>query len=112
MLAQKDFGRNEARVNLVFEQPFESGADLEMEYRWQYRYRLSEVFEPGVEMYGGLGEWGEFGSFNDHEQQLGPAAYGKFRTASGAIKYEVGLLFGLTSDTPDTTARFLLEYEF
>ena len=112
LLAQKDFGRNEARVNLVFEQPLESGADLEMEYRWQYRYRLSEVFEPGVEMYGGMGEWGEFGSFNDHEQQLGPAAYGKFRTASGAIKYEVGLLFGLTDDTPDTTARFMLEYEF
>jgi high-affinity iron transporter len=112
LLAQKDFGRNEARVNLVFEQPLESGADLEMEYRWQYRYRFSEVFEPGVEMYGGMGEWGEFGSFNDHEQQLGPAAYGKFRTASGAIKYEVGLLFGLTDDTPDTTARFMLEYEF
>jgi high-affinity iron transporter len=112
LLAQKDFGRNEARVNLVFEQPLESGADLEMEYRWQYRYRLDERFEPGIEMYGGLGEWGEFGSFNDHEQQLGPAMYGKVRTASGAFKYEAGLLFGLNDETPDATVRFLLEYEF
>ena len=32
MLAQKDFGRNEARMNLAFEQPLESGADLEMGY--------------------------------------------------------------------------------
>jgi len=112
LLGQKDFGRNEVRVNLVFEQPLESGADLEMEYRWQYRYRLSERFEPGIEMYGGAGEWGEFGSFDDHEQQLGPAAYGKFRTTDGAIKYELGLLFGLTQQTPDTTVHFLLEYEF
>jgi FTR1 family protein len=112
LLGQKDFGRNEVRLNFVFEQPLESGADLEMEYRWQYRYRLSERFEPGIEMYGGAGEWGEVGSFDDHEQQLGPAAYGKFRTADGAIKYELGLLFGLTEQTPDTTVRFLLEYEF
>lgn len=112
LLGQKDFGANEVRVNLVFEQELESGADLEMEYRWQYRYRLDERFEPGVEMYGGLGEWGEFGSFDDHEQQLGPAMFGKFRTAGGAIKYELGLLFGLTDETPDTTLRFLLEYEF
>jgi FTR1 family protein len=112
LLGQKDFGQNEVRVNLVFEQALESGADLEMEYRWQYRYRLDERFEPGIEMYGGLGEWGEFGSFDDHEQQLGPAMFGKFRTATGAIKYELGLLFGLTNDTPDTTLRFLLEYEF
>lgn len=112
LLGQKDFGANEVRVNLVFEQELESGADLEMEYRWQYRYRLDERFEPGIEMYGGLGEWGEFGSFDDHEQQLGPAMFGKFRTAGGAIKYELGLLFGLTDETPDTTVRFLLEYEF
>jgi high-affinity iron transporter len=112
LLGQKDFGRNEARVNLVFEQPLASGAELEMEYRWQYRYRLSERFEPGIEMYGGAGEWGEFGSFDDHEQQLGPAAFGKVRTADGAFKYEVGLLFGLTDVTPDATVRFLLEYEF
>jgi high-affinity iron transporter len=112
LLAQKDFGRNEARVNLVFEQPLENGADLEMSYRWQYRYRLDEGFEPGLEMYGGLGDWGNAGAFNDHEQQLGPAMYGRFHTREGAFKYELGLLFGLTDVTPDTTVRFLLEYEF
>jgi high-affinity iron transporter len=112
LLGQKDFGHNEVRLNFIFEQPLESGADLEMEYRWQYRYRLGERFEPGIEMYGGAGEWGEVGSFNDHEQQVGPAAFGKFRTQDGAFKYELGLLFGLTDETPDTTLRFLLEYEF
>jgi hypothetical protein len=38
--------------------------------------------------------------------------FGKFRTTGGAFKYELGLLFGLTSATPGTTVRFLVEYEF
>jgi FTR1 family protein len=112
LLAQKDVGRHEARVNLTFERPFTGDADTEMGYAWQYRYRLGEKFEPGLEMYGGLGDWGGMGSFDDHEQQIGPAAFGKLRTAAGAFKYEVGLLFGLNDSTPDTTLRFLLEYEF
>lgn len=113
LLGQKDFDRSELRVNLLFEQELTSGGELEWEYRWQYRYRLQESLEPGIEMYGGLGEWGEFGSFSDHEQQLGPAMYGKLRAdAHGAFRYEAAVLFGLTGETPDTTVRLLLEYEF
>lgn len=112
LLAQKDFDRHEARVNLIFERDLASGAETEMEYAWQYRYRLDERFEPGVEMYGGLGDWGHMGSFNDHEQQVGPACFGKLRTASGAWKYEAAALFALNDHTPDTTLRFMIEYEF
>ncbi|MFO1406671.1 MAG: FTR1 family protein [Steroidobacteraceae bacterium] len=112
LLGQKDWGRNEVRVNLVFEQELEDDADLEVEYRWQYRYRLDERFEPGVEMYGGAGDWGDLGNFDEHEQQLGPGLYGKFRTSDGAVKYELALLFGLTDQTPDETLRFMVEYEF
>jgi len=112
LLAQKDFDRHEARVNLIFERELTGGADTEMEYAWQYRYRLGERFEPGIEMYGGLGDWGHTGSLSDHEQQVGPACFGKLRTAGGALKYEAAMLFGLNDETPDTTLRFLLEYEF
>jgi high-affinity iron transporter len=112
LLGQKEIGRSDVRINLIFERELEDGADVEMEYRWQYRYRLGSAFEPGLEMYGELGEWGEMGSFDDHEQQLGPAVFGKLRTAGGAVRYEAGVLFGLTNETPDTTVRLLLEYEF
>lgn len=112
LLGQKDFARNEVRANLVFEQPLGNGSDLELSYAWQYRYRLGEHFEPGVEMYGSAGTWGNMGSFNGNGQQLGPAAFGRIRTARGALKYEAGLLFGLTRVAPDATLRFLLEYEF
>jgi len=111
-LAQKDMDRHEARLNLIFERELTGGADTEMEYAWQYRYRLGERFEPGIEMYGGLGDWGHMGSFNDHEQQIGPACFGKLRTNTGAWKYEAAMLFGLNDETPDATVRFMLEYEF
>lgn len=112
LLAQKDVGRHEARVNLTFEREFTGGADTEMAYAWQYRYRLGERFEPGLEMYGELGDWGHMGSFADHEQQIGPACFGKLRTATGAFKYEAAVLFGLNDASPDATVRLLLEYEF
>ena len=112
LLGQKDWGRNEFRLNMVFEQEIEDDADLEIEYRWQYRYRMDERFEPGVEMYGGAGEWGDLGDFNEHEQQIGPGLYGKFRTDDGAVRYEVALLFGLTGETPAETVRFMIEDEF
>ena len=112
LLAQKDVDRHEGRFNLLFERELTGGGATEMEYAWQYRYRRGERFEPGIEMYGGLGEWGHMGSLNDHEQQLGPACFGKLRTATGAWKYEAAMLFGLNSAAPDTTLRFMLEYEF
>jgi high-affinity iron transporter len=112
LLAQKDAGRHETRLNLTFERPLTGSGDTRMGYAWQYRYRLRESFEPGIEMYGGLGEVGNIGALDNHEQQIGPAFAGKLRTTKGALKYEAGLLFGLNDQTPDATARFLLEYEF
>lgn len=112
LLAQKDVDRHEVRMNLVFERELTGGAETEMEYAWQYRYRLGERFEPGLEMHGGLGDWDHMGAFDDHEQQLGPACFGKLRTGASAWKYEAALLFGLNEHTPDATLRFLLEYEF
>ena len=112
LLAQKDMGRHEARLNLTLERELTGGADTEIGYAWQYRYRLGEHFEPGIEMYGGLGDVGHMGALGDHEHQVGPAIFGKLRTTTGALKYEAGLLFGLNDQAPDATVRFLLEYEF
>ena len=85
-----------------------------IEYAFRWRYRLNESFEPGIEFHGELGEWGDFGSLGDHRQQVGPAFLGKLPGMSdyGGFKYQAALLFGLTSDSPDTTVRLQLEYEF
>ena len=113
-LAEKQFTRSVATFNLLAERAFESGAETELEYAFRWRYRLNESFEPGIEFHGELGEWGDFGSLGDHRQQVGPAFLGKLPGMSdyGGFKYQAALLFGLTSDSPDTTVRLQLEYEF
>jgi high-affinity iron transporter len=113
LLGEKQFTSTVLTANLIFEREFESGADTEMEYAARYRWRVSQAFEPGIELYGGLGDWGANGSLNDNEHQLGPSLMGKLQTGErSAFKYEAAVLFGLTQESPDTTVRFLLEYEF
>jgi hypothetical protein len=111
-LFQKDFGPNEMRLNLIAERELRSGAETELEYALQYRWRRSPRFEPGVELYGEFGELGDFGSLGDHRHELGPAAFGRIPLGDGALKYELAWLFALTDDAAAQTARFLLEYEF
>jgi high-affinity iron transporter len=113
-LAEKQFTNSVATINLLAERAFESGAGTELEYAFRWRYRLNQSFEPGIEFHGELGEWGEFGSLGDHRQQAGPAFLGKLPGMGdyGGFKYQAALLFGLTSESPDTTLRLQLEYEF
>jgi hypothetical protein len=57
---------------------------------------------------------GDFGRLDEHEHELGPSLLGKMRGAEGhgALKYEAALLFGITRESPDTTLRLQVEYEF
>ena len=112
LLGQKEFGPQLATANLLFERELVSGAETEVGYALQYRWRLRELFEPGLELHGELGELGHMGSWGDHEQVAGPAFFGRARTTTGALKYEAGLFFGLTSESPAQVVRVLFEYEF
>ena len=111
-LMQKDFGPNQVRFNLLAERELRSGAEAELAYALQYRWRRSPRFEPGIEVYGGLGEFGDFGSLQDHSHEAGPAVFGRVPLGRGALRYEAAWLFGLTKEAAAQTARFLLEYEF
>jgi high-affinity iron transporter len=113
LLAEKQFERTVLTANFLAEREFAGGAETALEYAARYRWRLAEAFEPGVELYGELGDWGDNGSFESHEHQFGPSLLGKFRTTGrSAWKYEAAVLFGLTQESPDTTVRLQLEYEF
>jgi len=100
------------RFNLLAERELRSGAETELDYALQYRWRRSPRFEPGVELYGSLGATGDIGALGDHRHEIGPAAFGRIPFGGGALKYEFAWLFGLTDDAAAQTARFLLEYEF
>lgn len=113
LLGEKQFASTVLTANLSFEREFASGAGTEMEYAARYRWRVAQAFEPGIEIYGDLGDWGDNGRFSEHELEAGPAVMGKLGTGThSAFKYEAAVLLGLTDESPDTTFRFLLEYEF
>lgn len=111
-LLQKEFGRGLATMNLLAERDLSGGADTELGYALQYRWRGNPRFEPGVELYGEFGEVGKLGPLSDHGHEAGPVFFGKLPLAGGAIKYEAGWLFGLTRDAAAGTLKLMFEYEF
>lgn len=114
VLVEKQLARSIVTVNVLAERALASGADTELEYAARWRSRLSERFEPGVELHGELGDWGAFGRLKERTHELGPAMLGRLRSAngSGAFRYQAAVLFGLTRDSPHTTLRAQLEGEF
>jgi len=113
LLGEKQFSSTVLTANLLAEREFANGAETALEYAARYRWRVAEAFEPGIELYGELGDWGNSGSLDEHSHQVGPSLLGKVRARErSAIKYEAAILFGLTHDSPDATVRLQLEYEF
>lgn len=81
-------------------------------YQWQLLYRHSHSLYYGVQGMGEVGKWNDWAPHDDQEHKLGPAIFGRMKTAGGQrLNYDVGLLFGVTDGTPDYTLRFKLEYE-
>ncbi len=93
-------------TTLNFGTEYEFGSDIENEWDFdvaaQLRYRFSERFEPSVEYYK-----------DEFTSAAGPVFQGVERFGIARKFYwEVGVLFPLNNTTPDTTYRFLLEFEF
>jgi len=111
-LMAHEFGNVLLNANLIFEREIGAGAstDFEVEYQWDLRWRGNPRFEPGLQMYGELGDLD--GLSLDTEHQIGPAFFGMVDHDNGHWRYDAALLFGVTSASPDMTVRFQLEYEF
>ena len=113
LLGEKEFGRAVVTVNLTAEQQLTGGSRAALGYAARVRLRLGERFEPGVECFGDVGEWGRLGSVTTQRHQLGPSLTGRFRLAPHrALRYDAAWVFGVTQGAPDSTARLQLEYEF
>ncbi len=81
-------------------------------YQWQVLYRHSHRLYYGLQGMGELGQWDDWARRDDQEHKIGPALFGRLKTAGGQrLNYNAGLLFGVTDGTPDYTLRFKLEYE-
>lgn len=101
-------------ANIFFKKSVGHGRndDTGFSYAWQSRLRLDPHFEPGVEVYGGVGDISDAGRFTDQKHRAGPMFAGIHRLDSPAkIKYELGYLLPLTSATEDGVLRWKLELE-
>ena len=113
-LFEKSVGRFTVLVNPIFEKEVGNNAEdsVEFEYAWQTRYRLLPEFEPGFEAYGGIGEISDTRALDEQRHQIGPVFFGKLGAGDyGAVKYELGWLFGLTDGSADGSLKWLVEYE-
>lgn len=93
-----------ARANLIAE--YEFGDDIADEFetalRAQLRYRHSVALEPALEFY-----------LDDQDWALGPAFMGTVKLSGRKqLRWELGLLFGLDTDTPASSLRGGIEFEF
>ncbi len=98
------------RLSALSEGTSNDGRRNELEYQAQWKYNLRARFQPGVQVFGSLGDPAHMYS---EQLRVGPAFFG--RTSLGnakSLRYNAAILAGLTHGTPDTTFRFQLEYEF
>jgi hypothetical protein len=79
---------------------------------WQSVWRASPLFAPGFEAYSFIDDLGRAGRYNTQYHSIGPVIVGggEFERF-GALRYEIGYQFGLSSGAPRGAIRWKLEYE-
>ena len=115
-LFQADIGSHvTANLNFSIEKHIRTlqPSRAELGYQWQVRYRWRPEFEFGVQGFGDVGPWNHWEPGSEQSHLLGPLLYGEIKVGQRhAIKYNAGLLFGLTDGSPRNRLRLQAEYEF
>lgn len=104
LLVVKDWQKISAVANAYLIR--EWGSDIENESEvaaaLQLRYRLTPMFEPGLEYFS-----------SEETQAVGPVIMGELRVgAQQKLFWQLGYIIGLNHDTADKTIKLQLEYEF
>jgi hypothetical protein len=108
-------------VNLFFEKDLGANASGDVQFSWAWETRVERwqvklgrdfVLESGFQIYGNPGAVGGFAPWNHQDNRAGPQLFGKiFDLGPGALQWNGGVLFGLTSVAPAVTPRWQIEYE-
>ena len=116
----KDIGRTTHTVNLFLTRqlgPDQTSQGLDFSYAWQSRWNLWAPLSPAIEVYGDTGTLGSAPGFSRQQLLAGPVAVGELKLHelglgnAGALKYEIGWLFGATQATATGTLRWRVEVE-
>jgi hypothetical protein len=119
-LIQKDIGRTTHTVNLFLTRelgPDQDTHGYDFSFAWQSRWNLWAPLSPAIEVYGDTGTLGSSPGFSRQQLLAGPVAVGELKLHelglgnAGALKYEIGWLFGATQATATGTLRWRVEVE-
>ncbi len=106
LFVEKDFDQHASRTP-IFLYAWETRIDA-----WETRFGRSFVVEPGIQLYGEPGPFGNFPQWSKQDQRAGPQLFGKiFNIGPGTLEWNGGVLFGLTPAAPRVTLRWQAEYE-
>ncbi len=110
-LLGKDAGSFTHVANLNFENEVgpkaRSGTDINL--GWKTKYRYQPALEPGFEFYADFGKVIGPVTPGQKKYQIGPVLYG---TVAKNVKYEFGVLIGLSEIAPDTRLKAIITYGF
>lgn len=104
VLVEKEFGRTSLTLNafIIYEWGNTIVSEFETEFSLQYRYRYLEQLQPAIELYSGENYLG-----------IGPAFMGVQRfDGQKQLKWEVGFITGVDSQSKGHVLRVAIEYEF
>jgi high-affinity iron transporter len=118
-LAQAEFGEIAGfgalhTLNLLFTRTVGNNSTeaTQLNTAWQSRLLINPLIAPGFEYYGQINEILSPGTAASQQHRIGPVLVGLQNFAPyGNLKYEVGYLFGLTSNTERGAVRWRFEYE-
>lgn len=114
LLLEKNIARWVHTLNLEAAREVGGGAssDVDFAYAWRTKYKLKSEFEPGIEIYGDLGNNHDFGFVGNQSLQVGPVFTGELAVSNKSkFVYEAGYLFGMNDSSPTNTFKWLLELE-
>jgi hypothetical protein len=101
-------------VNLFMEKDIGNYASPRPEflYAWETRLDLGTPIEPGFQAYGQPSSFTGYNSAWPQDNRIGPQLFGTIaQFGPGSIKWNGGILFGVTRAAPRETLRWQAEYE-
>jgi len=115
-LFQADIGTNwTTNFNVLIEKHIRTDEPepAELGYQFQARYRWRPALEFGLQGFGEVGPWDHWKSTTDQSHRWGPALFGAVKVSQRtSLKWNAGVLFGLTNGSPRNQLRLQAEYEF
>ena len=81
-------------------------------YAWETRFAFGTPIEPGFQAYGQPSGFEGFNSHWPQDNRIGPQLFGIVSNIGpGSLRWNAGILFGVSSASPRQTIRWQLEYE-